>query len=153
MEPRERDALPTPPAGLEESGRFAVHISSVMLVIAMVAVCLGVLHEAPGLGILLIVLMVPALVRTLVGAARRKAKGHSMTPAEKLFTFFGSLGIVIVIGLAASIAFVTTCFPIGFLTFDMTNGAGVVLATIAGLAAAGYVLYLLGQRLWPQKDL
>jgi hypothetical protein len=152
METTEFDELPPPPAGLGESGRFVIHLSSVMLVIALVAISLGVLREAPGLGILLIVLMVPALVRTLAGAARRQAKGSAMTLAEKLITFFVSLVIVVFIGLAASIAFLCTCFTAGLVTMNMMGDVGLIVAALAGLAAAGYVLYLLGRRLWPQKD-
>jgi len=124
-----------------------------MVLIAVIAVCLGVLRLVPGLGILLIILVIPALARTFVGATRRQALGRSMSWDEKVLAFLGSLGIVAVIGLAASIAFVATCFPTGYVMLMGAGGpAGFILAFLAGLTVAGIVILVLGRRLWPQKD-
>ena len=154
MEPSGFDEASTPPAGREESARRTVQLNTLMLLIALIAVCLGVLHEVPGLGIVLIILVLPALTRTILGARRRQALGRSMSWVEKMLAFLGSLGIVAVIGLAATIAFVATCFPTGLIILNVSSDlASFVLAGLVGLLAVGFVLFYLGRVLWPQKDL
>jgi hypothetical protein len=144
-------AVPAPPAGREALERRTIHLNSIMLLIALIAVCLGVLREFPGLGVLLVVLVVPALVRTFTGAARRKALGTPMSWDQKLITFTASVGIVALIGLAASIAFVAVCFPIGVLSINAGGMYGIYFALIAGLAAGISVLVMLGRTLWPGR--
>jgi hypothetical protein len=140
------------PADRAETARRTYHLSTLMLLVAVIAVCLGVMREVPGLGVLLILLMVPALIRTLAGAARRQSRGSPMPWEEKLVVFLSSLGIVFVIGFAALIAFVTTCFPAGLVMFGVGWQFGLIVAVIVGLVAAGLVFYHLGRVLWPQKE-
>jgi hypothetical protein len=145
--------VPPPPAGREALERRTIHLNTIMLVIALIAVCLGVLHESQGLGILLIVVAAPALLRTFMGAARQKARGTPMGWDQKLVTFAASVGIVSAIGLSASIAFVAVCFPVGLLSAAAGGWAGVVVAVLAGLVTGGIVLISVGRSLWPEKDL
>ena len=153
-EPSGFDETSTPPSGHEESARRTVQLNTLMLLIALFAVCLGVLHEVAGLGILLIILVIPALGRTFAGARRREALGRSMSGAEKTLAFLGSLVVVAVLGLAASIAFLATCLPTGIAISEAGHeGHGIIVGVLVGLVAVGFVLFYLGRRLWPQKDL
>jgi hypothetical protein len=153
MEPSGFDEKPTAPAGREEPARRTVQLNTLMLLIAVIAVCLGVLHEAPGLGIVLVILVIPALARTIGGARRRQALGRSMSWDERFLNFFASLGIVIVIEVAAAIAFVATCTPTGIVAANAMDLYGFILAGLIGLAAAGFVVFYLGRALWRQKDI
>jgi hypothetical protein len=147
-------APPPPPM---EPARRTFGLSSLMLVIALVAVCLGVYREVPGLGILLAILVTPALVRTSVVATRRKAGGRPMPPLDKVGVFAGTLAAVVVIGVSAIAAFAITCFPIGLAAFSMGRNGGVlgVTAFLVGFCAAlaaGYGAYRLIRRIGRRKD-
>lgn len=130
-------------------------LGSLMLVIALIAVCLGVLVEVPGLGVILLLIATPALIRTLVAVSRRKAAGQPLLWWEKLAVFAGSVGVVTAIGLGALIAFVLTCFPVGFMAmqsnFQQSQG-GLLLAIGIGIGAAAFVGFALIRRLWPQRN-
>jgi hypothetical protein len=152
MESSGFDEESTAPAGRKEPAMRTIHLNTLMVLIAVIAVCLGVLHEAPGLGILLIVLVIPALARTIAGTRRQQALGRSMSWDEKMLAFFGSLGIVALIGLAATIAFVVTCTPTVFVAASAMDIYSLIPAGLIGLAASGFVLFYLGRALWPQKD-
>src|SRR5262245_58847993 len=62
--------LPRSAAAENASAQFS--LSSLMLVMTLIAVCLGLLKVSPGYGILLIIVATPALVRTMVATTRRK---------------------------------------------------------------------------------
>ncbi|MEX2119906.1 MAG: hypothetical protein WD847_09965 [Pirellulales bacterium] len=81
-----------------------------MMLITLIAVCLGVAAAAPCLGIALAVVVTPALVRTFMASTRRKAQGQRLTMPEKVLAFWGSLGIVVLAGVAAGVAFFATCW-------------------------------------------
>ena len=127
-------------------------LSSLMLLIALIAVCLGVMREVPGLGIALAVVATPALLRTIRTVARREARGRPMDVAEMIGAFFGSVAVVTTIGVAAGAVFTGTCFPVGLVAFTANNAALVILAFVLGFVAAGFVGYFLIRRLWPRKD-
>jgi hypothetical protein len=131
--------------------RHTFTLSSLMLLIALVAVTLGVFRIEPGLGIVLVIVVTPALIRTLLAVSRDKARGRALNPLEKVGVFVASLGIVIVIGLAAIIAFVATCVPIGLANSDNMTSNSLVTAVVIGLIAAGLVAFPLIRWLWPRK--
>ena len=81
------------------------------MVIAVIAVCLGVAHENLILGIILAVAVAPALVYTVIVAARSKARGRPMAVLDKVRTFLLAIVGVVVIAVSAIIAFFVTCFP------------------------------------------
>ena len=54
-----------------------------MLSMTLIAVILGVFRAAPGLGILLVVIVSPAWLRTCLYVMRRKARGRPMNTSEK----------------------------------------------------------------------
>jgi hypothetical protein len=131
-------------------------LGSVMMGVAVVAVCLAPVRVTPGLCILLACILLPATTRAILHIEGRKAEGRPMIVREKTGAFLNSTGITLVILLAASAAFVATCAPTGFcilVTTDMNRGeTGLIVACIAGAVAALFVIYQLGRRLWPRKD-
>lgn len=139
-----------PPPELKLSSRTFT-LGSLMLVIALIAVCLGVLVEFPGLGILLALAASFALVRTLAEVSRSKALGRPFDRKAKIILFLGSLGVVTLIGLGSVIAFVVTCFPLGFASFSANSTVGLFIAVGAGIVAAGVSGFYLIRRLWPRR--
>ena len=59
------------------SRAITFRISSLLMVIAVIAVCLGVAHENLILGIILAVAVTPALVYTVIVAAKRQGQGKT----------------------------------------------------------------------------
>lgn len=150
-----------PPPIVEPRAAYQFGISTLLLIMTLFAVLCGVLSMSPGLGIVLAIVATPALVRTGMTAVRRKVRGRPMTVPEKLGTFAGSVGVVMIIGVGAGAAFLATCFTGlvgGAATTSLWNEGytpmilglitGVVLGGIAGL----YAGYRLIRRFWPRKD-
>lgn len=136
-------------------------LGSLMVLIALVAVCLGITREVPALGVLLLAVTVPALLRTFVWIARQKGDGLTMLWPEKLGAFAASAGIVwlILVGTGAAFAF---ALAIG------TLASAAVQAVVVGSPAGGSIVpfvsvpmgcvggglagYFLVKVLWPIKD-
>lgn len=128
--------------------RFGV--GSLMLLVATVALGLSALRGAPMLGVLILVLIPPALVRTMAVVSQRATDERPMILDETMGVFFGSIGVMMAVLLASFLAFAIVCMPVG----SMTMGSGVYgmtlalsLAGAAALAAAVWVL----RKLWPYK--
>ncbi len=94
---------------VEPRAAYQFGISTVMLIITLSAVLLGVFQMQPGIGLALLFLLTPALVRTCVTAARREARGQPMSPTAKLGVFGSTVGIVIVVVAASIAAFFAVC--------------------------------------------
>src|SRR5438874_203687 len=75
-------------------------------------VCIGLFHEAPGLAVGVAVLATPVMVHALVKILRRRGEGRPMTGGEVMTTMFASLGVVVMLGVSAAVAFFATCFAI-----------------------------------------
>ena len=85
-------------------------IASLMLTITLIALCLGVLRLAPGVGIALVVLVTPAYARATVFAAREKAAGRRLGMKQKVVALLASLGLVVSLAMAVGAAFYVTCW-------------------------------------------
>ncbi len=122
-------------------------ISSLLLVIAIIAVCLGVAHENLVLGIILAVAVVPALVYTVILVEKRSAGGNPMAVADKVTTFLVAIGGVVIIEFSSLVAFCMTCYPIGAAGFAANSAVGLIIGLvvggIAGIAAGAYATKLL----------
>ena len=99
-----------PPAVPSLAPQRTFSLGSLMLVIALIAVCFGVFRETPGLGVALVIVLAPAFLHTLRNVYRRKAEGRPMSAMEKFAVFFSALGMVMVVGTAAGIAFFAMCW-------------------------------------------
>jgi hypothetical protein len=118
-------------------GRPTFQISSLMLLIAVIAVCAGAWHAGTVAGLALVVAVVPALLYTTFVAFESAAAGRPMAVVEKVGSFVVALAGVVLVGIAALIAFCVTCFPAGIVTRNI--GLGLVVGGTAGVAAAAYM--------------
>ncbi|MFI5458240.1 MAG: hypothetical protein ACHRXM_22650 [Isosphaerales bacterium] len=130
------------------SPALTFRISSLLLVIAVIAVCLGVAHENWGMGILLAITVTPALLYTMIVAAKSKVRGRPMAVFKKIGTFLAAIVGVVVIAGSAVIAFFVTCIPAVAISRDMNIVA--VTCYTAGVATAAlmtyYLLFMRGRR-------
>jgi hypothetical protein len=139
------------PAPVGPPGTFS--LATLLLVVTGLAVVFGLMTVAPGLGILLLVLMVPALVRTQAVMRRDDERsGRSATFGEKVGAFVVSLALMALIGIGAVIAFLAACFF--SCTALYSGGMGdssefLILAIPIGVA----VLVVVGliYRSWPRR--
>lgn len=145
------------PPTLAPNTALTFNLSSLMLIITLIAVCLGVFRLAPGLGIAAAVLATPALIRTMIFSKRRRARGDALNVGEKTLAFVGSVGVVLTICVGACAAFGAVCFGtaaiVCYSTQSMGGGRaaiGIQLAiggaVVIGLAVGG----LLAWKLWPK---
>src|SRR5437870_10255314 len=66
------------PRPIGENSPLQFSIASLLLVTTLVAVCLGVFLQSPGLGIFLSVMTLPAVIRTIIDVAQRKRGGAGL---------------------------------------------------------------------------
>jgi hypothetical protein len=117
--------------------RPTFQISSLMLLIAVIAVCAGVWRAGSAMGITLAVAVLPALLYTNYVAFESATAGRPMDVFEKVGSFVAALAGVVVVGLAAVIAFCMTCFPAGIVSRNIA--VGLVIGGTAAIAAAAFV--------------
>jgi hypothetical protein len=129
-------------------------LESLMLVITLISVCLGMMVAVPGLGVLVCIVAVPALVRTLIVGRQRKEAATPLNLGEKVLTFFASTGIMLGILLAGMSAFAVACVGTCFAAFGIANASGsgaaenwifpVALgaATLAAVAVVGWLFWI-----------
>jgi hypothetical protein len=114
-----------PSAGRQTTFR----ITSIMLLIALIAVVLGVFREAPGLAIPLAVAGTIALMRTIVFAAGRPGPPSVF---DHMAVFLGTFVAVVVVAIAAVVSFFMTCLAVASGSKDL--GAGLMIGGIVGVA-------------------
>ncbi len=118
-----------------EPHRPSFHLNSLMLVIALIAVFLGVAHEAPGLAMLLAVPGTIALIRTFTVAGRWPDRPSWY---DHVAVFLGTFAAVVTVAIAAVISFFVTCLAIvatGTGPYGGNNfGVGLVVGGIVGVA-------------------
>lgn len=132
-------------------------LSSLMLTIALISVLLGVTRLAPGLGVGLFILVVPAYARTISIAGRRKVEEKRLSVGEKFSAFIESLAVVVMILVASGAAFYATCWiptGIGLATSDNLEGlgTGMLVGVILGIGVGIWVAIWVGRKLWPRRS-
>lgn len=134
---------------IASSGGFS--LATLMMFMTLVAVVCGLIGIAPGIGIALAAILLPGLAHTAISVRGEQAKGRSLTSGDQVVMFFGSLSLVVVAGVAASIAFGITCYS-GFFAGAATGealgargddaiGWGAVAGLGLGTIAAAFVGY------------
>ena len=108
LEAPARAGLPAPATEHREAGR-TFGLSTLMVTVALCAVFFGVFRESPALGILLAIVVTPALVRTWVASSRREAKGQPMSEVERWVGFAGSVCVIAATGIGPYLAFAAIC--------------------------------------------
>jgi hypothetical protein len=145
---RIEDVNPYAPPRAEVGARRAMHLGTLMLLIAVIGVLIGVTVQEPVVGVVLSLITVPALIRTSVAVNRHRDR---LPPgaARVAGLFVGSFAVSGLTVFAAFLAFCVTCFPVGLVTFEIINGVGLVVAGVVGVLAALFVIVLLGRKIWP----
>jgi hypothetical protein len=145
----------TPRSLQAEQTQFA--LSSLFLIVTLVCICLGLWSLAPGLIIPLLVIVVPAFIRTLASTSQATRGSNRLSAAEKTSAFFTSLGIVILIFIAGGIAFGTACaMVIGVVESTNFGNSGteigwlVLLAIVGLIATLAFMVWLL-VKTWPKR--
>ena len=146
--PARNDSRPSAAASQQFS------LATILLVITLIAVCLGVLRISPGFGIAVLVFAVPALIRTVVVGAQVKSVGQRLSIGEKLTAFAASLGIMILVGIAGVVAFQIACWGtcgVIMLTADAAGASSpnesilyisVAIGSLAALAVGLWIMWL-----------
>lgn len=133
-------------------------LSSLMLIVTLVCVCLGAASFAPRL-IPLIALGGLALMRTAGYVRDRRDAGFEPTRWEGYSAFMASIGIVVVLGCAVGCALLLTCaagfwgalFAVNIPAAKGFEWYGFAGGIILGLGFGGWWLYRVGSRLWPPQ--
>lgn len=152
--------LQSDPPPSESRIAFQFGILSMLLLTALVAMVLGITMLAPGLGIALTILLIPAFLWTARASGRARGMGRPMDAAAKVAFFASTVGILLATILAAGIAFYATCW-VGFLggagigslveKGDYAGlGVGLVAGGILGTVSALAVMVFLLVRLLPR---
>jgi uncharacterized membrane-anchored protein len=130
---------PSSPAAVPHKP-FQFGISSLLLIMTLVCIIGSVTTMAPGLGIAMMVLGVPALVHTCVVASRRGASGKPMSSGAKALSFtlglVTALAVTAVAGVAAFVTFFAVCAVGG-------NQSAEAAAWMAVAAAIGVIVIFL----------
>ncbi|HUE74374.1 MAG TPA: hypothetical protein VMP01_26060 [Pirellulaceae bacterium] len=130
-------------------------LATILLVITLIAVCLGVFRLSPGFGIAVVCFAVPALIRSVVVGVQQKRAGERQSIGEKLTAFAASLGIMLLVGIAGFIAFQIACWgTCGLITATASSSASsapnlnlllwssVGLGSLSALAVGIWILWL-----------
>jgi hypothetical protein len=136
--------------------------------ITLVAVLCGVFSIAPGIGAILALVLLPVMTHTIISVRRAEALGNTLGREDRVMMFFSSLGLVVMAGVAASIAFGVTCTA-GFFAGAITGEAlgargydGLAWGAAAGIGlgaiAATYVgyralVYFSRRSKWRREDM
>lgn len=87
-------------------------LSSLFLLMTLVAVGAGVVAAAPGLGVLFVILATPALIRTVAITSKQKARGAATTPGQKIALFLSSIGLVLLVLISLLTALYSACWTV-----------------------------------------
>lgn len=136
--------------------KWTFSLSTLFLWTALVAVVMGVVRIAPGLGVPLAIIAIPAALHTTALVAFRKRRsGHALTVPEKLFAFIASFAIFM---LAAIVITVSACFAAFVICLSSLNRSApnnsTTINVIFGIivVAVLIVAYIPLRSLWRTKD-
>lgn len=132
-------ASPRPVVALAAKNQFS--LATLFLIMTLSAVALGTLLVAPGIGVFLIVLAVPSLVRAFLAGRRRIERGEAPTWSTKALDFLTSAAIIWAIMIAGLIAFGVVCTATGLpaLAVLSREEPALYIGLGSGLAAAAVV--------------
>jgi hypothetical protein len=106
---------PLPPEPFEQPISFS--LGTLMLITTIVAVCCGLIVAAPGLGVLVCIVLAPVMVRTAMVVKAREAAGRTVTLGEKvglvIVSFVVTNVIMVVVLVAAVGTFCAVCLGAG----------------------------------------
>jgi hypothetical protein len=150
-------AVPPPLPGSSAAprrGPATYTLSTLFLYVTLACVFCGLIAAAPGLGIPLAVLVTPALVRTMFASRLRETQGLPVTAEHKIEAFALSFGLMILVTIAAGVAFFAACSAVCVSVEGaqgMSDNARVTMGLGAGALAAIGVGILILVRTWPRR--
>jgi hypothetical protein len=131
-------------------------LSSLFLTITVICLCLGLFRAAPGLVIPLMVIAVPALVRTRRASRLASMAGKPLSLGARIGTFITSIFILALVIVAGFVAFCMACISL-FLPTIGAQGAGqrnetsvVQLLLIGGSVALIFFVIWISRAIWPK---
>ena len=131
-------------------GQFS--LSTLLLMTTLIAVCLGLFRLNPCLGTWAVILIVPAVIRTMYMAANEKSRGHRLSVYEKVLAFGTSLVVMLFSYIAGAVALGGSCIVTATPVALIGRGAeplivlSIIVSCGAGAAAAGWVVWSLRPR-------
>lgn len=117
-------------------------------VIGVVCIGAALAWPAPGLAIAWVIVTTPALVRAVVIIQRRQSAGLPINGADHATAFLASVGATLLAILAALIAFVAICFPVGVLFASRNSFATALLLGAVAAVVGGLCMFWV---LWPRQ--
>jgi hypothetical protein len=124
-------------------------LETILLIMTLIAVCLGVFHHWPGLGILLAAFSTPALIGIIAVGAERRQRGRPMTAAEKIAGFLAMFGVLLLAAVAAVAALIVHCGVLAFGLEDLQDRqwipALIIVAAITTGAFAVSTIWMLSR--------
>jgi hypothetical protein len=148
---------------VHENRPWQFSISGLLLVTTVVAVCFGALRVAPGLGVLLIVVLavsaIPATIRAQVVRRRRQGDNSPRAVSERRLAYVESFAVTlgaiiagsVVCGVVAITAVWVGCGGMGSVSMADRNRIAAVLlfgSPVVGLIVAGFMYWLA----WPKAS-
>jgi len=162
VKPPSKENPYTSPAPPPDRGdlKWTFSLSTLFLWTALVAVVMGVVRIAPGLGIMLGIISFPAAILTIsVASYRKRRSGRALTVPEKILAFVESFALFFLIATAVVVAAIGALAVICLSSTSPSNRLGVdngsLLLTIfgcaAGFAVIVFIVCFLARTLWRSK--
>ncbi|REK12044.1 MAG: hypothetical protein DWQ37_13605 [Planctomycetota bacterium] len=127
-------------------------LSSLLLVMTLICISLGLVAAAPGLIVPLVIIVIPALIRSV---AASRAAGGQISVGGRIANFVVSLGIVVAIWMAGLVALFAAFMLICFGAISSQGGRGteqaIVVFAVVGLIGAGVTMIWLYYVTWPRR--
>ncbi len=124
----------------DELASWQISIGSLLATVTILAVALGVFRLAPGLGVMLAVVVVPAYIRTCVVIAQQHSRKKRVTARDRFTLFANSVGVTIsvmlLLGAVAVAGFSAYC---GLGVISQGRGSQSGFALIAAVVCCGAV--------------
>lgn len=126
-------------------------LSSLFLIVTLVAVGFRVTEHRPEWRIPLAILSVPALARVLLIAAHRCERGRTLSGWEKVGFYLGSIGTDLVVVLAAIVVYYVSLLFVAVALIGFPSSTVWMVGRLISLVAAGCVGMWLLVRTWPRQ--
>jgi multisubunit Na+/H+ antiporter MnhB subunit len=135
-----------------ESNPRTFSLATLFMVMTFICVGLGALVAAPGLAVPMIVIGVPALVRTAAVGRIDRSQRREWTWKERFSAFAISAVIMVLIAALSGVAFFTACL-FGLAASHSRGayfavGSGLALGAFAAVACMGFFIWFT----WPKRE-
>jgi hypothetical protein len=118
----------------------------------LIAILSSLIGMNPGLGIVVAIVAVPALVRTCFTATRRGARGQPLSVEGKVALFLLTVSMTVIVIVAAGAAFFLTCLAIFVTGMNVgphpNESALLQIALTVGLVVSLVVVMLFAWLFW-----